>query len=355
MLTDKLFSNDFISKLKQKDSLLILKHLNEHGVLLECSPENETYLSNKYKIAKYLGTIRRIDVACVVLNHLNIPVFLLNHFGSDYLKEKYLKRALAADCVGAIGITEPTGGSNLTETVEMTYRETDDGFVINGEKKYIINIPSAEFVIVFAKCFQVPSCYSLFVLPTSIKNIELYELDCMGLPYCHIGGLKATDCFIPKACLVGKEGRGFMYLLNALSEERLIGCASLIYFTYEVLKETYQHLVSRKIYDSHQYNLQSIKFDFADLYAEFKAIDEYIKTAIRNWDMKNKKTQQISAQIKILSMTLADKTIRKCTQWFGGKFYLMENWISSAFLTIQNGKYFAGSPAIMKEIVGQLL
>ncbi len=62
----------------------------------------------------------------------------INDFGSDYLKEKYLKPAIKGELVAAIAVTEPDAGSDVS-ALKSFAREEEDCFVLNGSKTFITN------------------------------------------------------------------------------------------------------------------------------------------------------------------------------------------------------------------------
>lgn len=96
----------------------------------------------------------------------------------------------------------------MLETVEACYRETPSGYILNGNKKYLLNIPCADFIVIFARSESDPDCFSLFLLPINSDNLTIQEIPVVGLDYCHVGQIEMKDCLIKKENLIGREGEG---------------------------------------------------------------------------------------------------------------------------------------------------
>jgi citronellyl-CoA dehydrogenase len=106
-----------------------------------------------------LGHIKALglSVAITVQTHMATPA--INEFGSDYLKDTYLKAAIAGDMVGAIAVTEPGAGSDVA-AIQTTAKKDGGDYVINGCKMYITNGTQADFLTLLARTSDDPGYHS---------------------------------------------------------------------------------------------------------------------------------------------------------------------------------------------------
>ena len=113
-----------------------------------------------------LGHIKALglSVAIAVQTHMATPA--IDEFGSDYLKETYLKAAIAGELIGAIAVTEPDAGSDVA-ALTTTAKKNGDDYIINGSKLYITNGTQADFFTLLARTSDEPGyhSFSLLVVP----------------------------------------------------------------------------------------------------------------------------------------------------------------------------------------------
>ena len=89
----------------------------------------------------------------------NMATPAINEFGSDFLKQTYLKSAIAGRKVGAIAVTEPGAGSDVSALATTAERQGDH-YVINGSKMYITNGTQADFYTLLARTSEDPGYHS---------------------------------------------------------------------------------------------------------------------------------------------------------------------------------------------------
>ena len=112
-----------------------------------------------------------LPIAITVQTHMATPA--IYEFGNEYLKETYLKPALAGDMVASIAVTEPGAGSDVGALATTAVRD-GDVYVINGSKTYITNGTQADFLTLLARTSDEPGyhSYSLIVVPTNLTGFS---------------------------------------------------------------------------------------------------------------------------------------------------------------------------------------
>ncbi|MFO0847268.1 MAG: acyl-CoA dehydrogenase family protein [Gemmataceae bacterium] len=168
--------------------------------------------------------------------HLSIGAYPIQTWGSEALKTKYLPRACRGECVLAFGLTEPDAGSNPRE-MTTTYRQTADGYVLNGVKYLISNGGVADAVIVFGYPEGVPEGdpkrrITAFVLDCKQPGFEGENLTAkMGMPTSNTAMFEMRNAVVPAENLLGEEGDGFRVAMGTLVSGRLsvaAGCLGVI-------------------------------------------------------------------------------------------------------------------------------
>jgi alkylation response protein AidB-like acyl-CoA dehydrogenase len=147
----------------------------------------------------------------------------IQRFGSDDLKERYLRKLIDGSMISAHAISEPDAGSDAT-AMSTTATEDGDSYVINGKKAFCTSGPVADAITVYATSGEEAGATSIsaFMVPTDTPGIRVGEpIPKMGLNTSPIGELEFTDCRVPKESLIGKPGGGFFILEHVMGWEIL--------------------------------------------------------------------------------------------------------------------------------------
>lgn len=151
-----------------------------------------------------------------------IPVL---KFGSDYLKQKYIPAAAKGEKVAAFANTEPDAGSDVAG-IRTTAKRSGDKYVINGRKIYITNGGIADYLVVTARTSPPdPSArwkgISMFVVEKDTPGFSVVSrIETMGLRASNTVELAFKDVEVPTENLVGEEGMGFKYAMEAFDFSR---------------------------------------------------------------------------------------------------------------------------------------
>jgi citronellyl-CoA dehydrogenase len=112
-----------------------------------------------------------IPMAIWVQTHMATPA--IADYGSEYLKETYLRAAVSGDMVSSIAVTEPGAGSDVA-AIQTTAKKDGGSYIMNGSKTYITNGTQADFLTLLARTSDDPGyhSFSLFVVPTDLPGFQ---------------------------------------------------------------------------------------------------------------------------------------------------------------------------------------
>ena len=183
-----------------------------------------------------------LPMAISVQTHMCTPA--LGEFGSDALRERYLRPAITGEKIGAIAITEPDAGSDVAGITTRAVRD-GDSWVINGRKLYITNGIRADFLTLVAQTDPGSGHrgFSLFIVDTALPGVSASrKLAKLGMLSSDTAEIALEGVVVPNANLIGTEpGQGFAQLMWQLQYERLSGAASAIGASQEILDQTIEY------------------------------------------------------------------------------------------------------------------
>lgn len=286
--------------------------------------------------------------------HNDISVPYIVRYGSDYQKEKYLPRCVSGELITAIAMTEPGAGSDLQGT-KTTAVLDGDHYVINGSKTFITNGQKAGLVIVVAKTDTSAGHkgISLFLvesgLPGFSKGKNLHKL---GMKAQDTSELFFQDVRVPKENLLGEEGRGFVYLMQDLPQERLSIGVSAVANAKAVLEATVDYTKERKAFGTTVASFQNTQFKLAELAAEVTSAEVFCDRCTELL-LENKLDTVTASKLKLLTTDLQCKVADECLQLHGGWGYMWEYPVCRAFADSRVQRIYGGSNEIMKLIISR--
>ncbi|HEX8695755.1 MAG TPA: acyl-CoA dehydrogenase family protein [Longimicrobium sp.] len=192
-------------------------------------------------LAEELMRHRATSAAVSLMVQSNTLCPLLALFGSAEVRREWLAPLAAGEAIGALGATEPAGGSALPHTVSCTAVREGTEWVVTGEKMFITNAPIADVVLVLARTSPGagPLTMSLIAVPTDAPGFETVAWHCkLGLEASPTGHVRLDRCRVPARLTVGRAGHGYPQMAHVLCHERLLIAVGSLALAGSVLEET---------------------------------------------------------------------------------------------------------------------
>ncbi|MGB2814396.1 MAG: acyl-CoA dehydrogenase family protein, partial [Dehalococcoidales bacterium] len=191
------------------------------------------------------------------------------HFGSEELKQKYIRPFCEGTAYASIQFTEEETGSD-PESLITTARPDGDNYVINGMKRFSTFGARDGYAIIYTK--DEDGACTAFVFEKNIpgySSTKVWEL--MGG-----GGIEAADVYVedmrvPKANMLGEKGKGFEALLYWISTEKIEQCAACVGIAQAAIDEATTYIKSRMVRGKPISGMQGIRWQLADMQAKLEA------------------------------------------------------------------------------------
>ena len=287
--------------------------------------------------------------------HQFMAIPYIANVGSDFLKEKYLTKAIAGEWIACIGITEPTAGSDAAN-IKTTAIRQGDHYIVNGSKIFITNGIYGDFVITVVKTNPELKAAgtSLLVIDLNAEGITKTKLNKLGWHASDTAQLFFDNVKVPVENLIGEENKGFYYLMGGLQLERLAGAIGAVSASDAALKYALQYMSEREAFGRKINQFQALRHRIADMASEIEATKYFIYHVCRMHNDKKYAVKEAS-MAKLLATELSDKTMYKALQFFGGYGFIEDYKIARMFRDSRVGTIGGGSSEIMREIISKLV
>lgn len=290
--------------------------------------------------------------------HNDIVVPYITAFGTEEQKQSWLPRCASGELITAIAMTEPSTGSDLSN-IKTTARLDGDHFIVNGEKTFITNGIHADLVVVAVKTdiHAIPKYkgISLLVVERDTPGFARgRKLNKVGLHSQDTAELIFEDCRVPKANLLGEEGKGFLYLMDKLQQERLVVAIAAQTAAEVMLKLTIGYVKSREAFGKPVSSFQNTQFKIVEMATDIEMSRAFLDQLIaEHIDGQNVVTKVSMAKWKLTEN--AKKIASECLQLHGGYGYMEEYEIARRYRDIPVASIYAGTNEIMKTIIAKNL
>ena len=338
----------------------LFKKLGELGLLGITKPAQFGGLDLDYSyelvFSEELGGAHLGGVPMAIGVQTDMATPALARFGSDELREQFLRPAIAGDIVCSIAVSEPHAGSDVA-AIKTSARKDGDDYVLNGTKMWITSATQADVLCLLANTSEGHrhSNKSLVMVPTDLPGISFSEpLDKLGMRSSDTAQVFLEDVRVPQRYRIGGEGEGFKIQMMQFQEERLHGAASALKAMDNCLDATVDYCRQRKAFGKSVLDNQAVQFRLAELQTEVEALRALIYQAVEAYVAGEDVTLKAS-MAKLKSGRLARELTDACLQYWGGMGYMWDNLVARAYRDMRLLSIGAGSDEMMLGIICKLM
>jgi alkylation response protein AidB-like acyl-CoA dehydrogenase len=284
----------------------------------------------------------------------DIAIPYITDLGTDEQKARWLPKMASGECIGAIAMTEPGAGSDL-QGIRTTAVRDGDEWVVNGAKTFITNGINSDLVIAVARTDPNAGSrgISLLVVERGMPGFSRgRKLDKIGLHGQDTAELFFDDVRVPAANLLGREGGGFVHLMERLPRERMSIAVMGLASARAALGWTVEYTANRTAFGQPIAAFQNTQFELASMVTEVDVLEAYVDKAVLALNA-GELTVVDAAKAKLWATDVQNRVLDRCLQLFGGYGYMSEYPIARAFTDARVQKIYGGTSEIMKTIIAR--
>ena len=279
---------------------------------------------------------------------------MIDKFGSDDLRAKWLPRMCSMDTVFSYCLTEPGSGSDAAALCTRADR-TNDGYTLNGTKAFISGGSYSDAYIVMCRTGEDgPKGISSVIVEDGTNGLSFGGLeDKMGWRSQPTAQVQFDDCLIPAHNLIGEEGRGFSYAMAGLDGGRLNIAASALGGAQQALNLTLTYMGERKAFGKTIDQFQALQFRLADFEVKLQSARTFLRQAAWKLDNGSPDATKFCAMAKLYVTDAAFDVANGCLQMFGGYGYLADYGVEKIVRDLRVHQILEGTNEIMRLIISR--
>ena len=286
--------------------------------------------------------------------HSDIVAPYILNLGSEDQRQRFLPGMVSGDIVGAIGMTEPSAGSDL-QRIKTQAVKSGDVYRINGQKTFITNGQHCDLIVLATKTDpnQGAKGMTLFTVDCHTSGfVRGRNLDKMGLHSGDTSELFFDDLEVSALDVLGGEGQGFINMMNELPRERLIlgvGCVGAAQGAFDL---TVDYVSERMAFGQPVAGFQNTRYKLAEMKTEIELCRAMAEKYTVSF-IEGTLTSAEASMLKLAASEMQGRIADQCVQLHGGYGYMSEYPISRAFLDARIQRIYGGNSEIMKELISR--
>ena len=301
--------------------------------------------------------LARVDPSVSVLVDVQntLVINALIRWADDEQKARYLP-ALASETVGAYALSEAGSGSDAF-ALSSRATQTDDGWVLNGQKLWITNGKEAGLFIVFATV-DADAGYkgiTAFLVEADFDGFSVGKKeDKLGIRASSTCELVLEDVHVPAENVLGEVGQGYKVAIETLNEGRIGIGAQMLGLAQGALDHTLQYVQEREQFGRSIGSFQGVQFQLAEMATEIEASRLLVYNAARLKDAGEPFLTQ-AAMAKLKASEVAQVVSSRCIDLFGGYGFTKEYPVEKLYRDAKIGTIYEGTSNMQKQTIAKIL
>jgi|TARA_B110000438_G_scaffold231132_1_gene226368 alkylation response protein AidB-like acyl-CoA dehydrogenase len=302
--------------------------------------------------------IARVDASASVVMSVNnsLVCYLLEKFGSDFQKEKYLKPLASGKKIGAYSLSEPQSGSDASNMRTVAKKDSDH-YVVSGTKNWVTNGINSDIVMLFAmtETGVGHKGISCFIVEKGWDGFEAGKPeDKLGIRASDTSELYFDNVKIPAENLVGGEGIGFKIALTTLDGGRIGIASQALGIAQASLDASISYSKERIQFGKPISENQGIQFKLADMAMNIETARLLIHKAA--WAKQNGLDYgHLASMAKVYTSEAAMKASTDCVQIHGGYGYIRESGVERLMRDAKITQIYEGTSEIQRLVIARAL
>ncbi|WP_415013873.1 acyl-CoA dehydrogenase family protein [Brevundimonas sp.] len=294
-----------------------------------------------------------VSVAAFISIH-NMATWMIDGFGSDDLRARYVPSLVSMDKIASYCLTEPGSGSDAA-ALRTTAVKDGDCYVLNGSKAFISGAGTSDIYVVMARTGgEGAKGISAFVVDKDTPGLSFGAQEKkMGWNAQPTAIVQFDDCRVPAANLLGKEGDGFRYAMMGLDGGRLNIAACSLGGARLALETAQEYVASRKQFGKALAEFQNTQFKLADMATQLDAARLMVLRGAWAIDTGHAEKTKWCAMAKRLATDACFQIADEALQLHGGYGYLKDYPLERIVRDLRVHRILEGTNEIMRVITAR--
>ena len=284
----------------------------------------------------------------------NMVSWLLDHFGSDDLRQTWLPRLVNMELLSSYCLTEPGSGSDAASLKTTAVREGDH-YVLNGTKAFISGGSVSDLYVCMVRTGgEGPKGISCILVEKESPGLTFGKKEMkMGWHSQPTTMVFFENCRVPAKNLIGIEGQGFTIALSALNGGRINIAACSLGGAKTCLSLARDHMHERKQFNKKLVEFEALQFKFADMITDLEAARLMVHRAAYALDHKDANAAMYCAMAKRFATDHCFQICNDALQIFGGYGYICDYPLERYFRDLRVHQILEGTNEIMRLIISR--
>jgi alkylation response protein AidB-like acyl-CoA dehydrogenase len=286
----------------------------------------------------------------------NMASWMIDRFGSEALRRKYLPRLTTMELIASYCLTEPGSGSDAA-SLRTTARREGDEYILSGAKAFISGAGTSDVYVVMARTGgEGASGVSTFVVENGWPGLSFgaqeRKMGWASQPTAmvHFDGVR-----VPAENRVGEEGQGFRFAMMGLDGGRLNIAACSLGGAQLALDTAKAYLETRKQFGRTLRDFQGLQFKLADMATELEAARLMVRRGAAAMDAGDPRATQYCAMAKRFATDAGFEIANQALQLHGGYGYLKDYPLERIVRDLRVHQILEGTNEIMRVIIAREL
>jgi len=334
----------------------LFKKMGQQGLLGIHKPEQfgGQGLDYSYEMAfcEAIGNAKSASSVMAIGVQTDMATPALARYGTDELREEFLKPSISGDYVSCIGVSEVGSGSDVA-SIKTTAKKDGGDYVINGGKMWTTNGTQADWMCLLANTGEGPvhRNKSLICLPMKTKGVTVMrKLDKLGMRASDTAQIAFDDVRVPQRYLIGEEGMGFTYQMRQFQEERLWAAGAGLMKMERAIRMTIEYTAERQAFGKSVLDNQVVHFKLAELETKVELLRSLVYRAVEEY-INGAEVTQLASMAKLTAGRLLREVSDGCLQYWGGMGYMTESEISRMYRDGRLTSIGGGADEVMLNII----
>lgn len=296
------------------------------------------------------------SVSTLVSVHNSPTCLILERFGTDAQKQRWLHPMASGEAVSCFALTEPQAGSDASALRTRAVRQ-GAGWVINGAKQFISNGRIAKVCVLFAvtdpaagkkgiSCFIVRTDTPGFVVARTEEKLGQHASDTCAIHF--------EDMAVPADAMIGAEGEGYRIALSTLEAGRIGIAAQSLGMARAALDYATAYAKERRAFGEPIIAHQAVQFRLVEAKTRLEAARQLTHHACRLKDA-GEPALEAACMAKLFASEMAEAVCSAAIQTLGGYGYLADYPVERIYRDVRVCQIYEGTSDVQKIILGRML